>query len=100
MIGGDAQIPAREGKPGAEEGEVGWVTPQSAARAVLRLRGIRRTEPGHVRAGEGVVDCQLEGSGRGTPRVFGLTCLTTHVVFLHFHCSVPAGPEGPRNTLS
>ena len=60
---GDVQVMPFIGKPRAEEGEVGRVTPQSAAGAVLGLRGVQGSKLGRVRAGEGMVHGQLEGCG-------------------------------------
>ena len=35
VVSGDAQVASREGEPGAEQGEVGRVVPQSATGAIL-----------------------------------------------------------------
>ena len=88
-VGSDAQVAPGKGETRAEQGEVGWVTPQGAAGAILGLRGVRWSEPGCVGAGEGVIDSQLQGRGCGASGVLGFPCLAAQVVLLNFHGSVP-----------
>ena len=95
-MGGDAQVLACEGEARAEKGEGGGVAPQGAARAVLGLGRVRGPEAGRIGSSEGVVYCQLEGSGGGAAGVPGFACFAAQVVFLDFDCGFPEGVIAAR----
>jgi hypothetical protein len=67
-------------------GDVLWCAEMGATRACECFGWVHRAEALGVRPCEGVVDCKLECSGRGSMGVEWAFCFLASCIFLHINC--------------